>query len=443
MIDYSRIKSISAERGVLDIVIEKDYVLDWALWGISNDNFLKNNIIFKGGTALHKVYFPDWRFSEDLDFTSIQNIDLISLKESILNLCNEVTKKSGIGLNLKNIRPSGSLNENWSYEISIEYTGPRGQTRDNLPMILFHITYDEPILYEPQKKFISKPYEDVPADFVILTYPIEEILAEKLRTVLYQRCYPRDVYDLWRLLNEVMFYIDLERLIPAYEKKCHHRGITLAGLPFNINERIQRLKKHWEKGLQRQIPNPPKFDVVCQELMEKLNLLFSKYKILVKGGTRMIESVYVLRYKKGDMEIEVQGDKAFVEEKFKELLKLEIKSTLEQGLSDEKKEIKYDKEISLVEFLNQKNPKSHGDKILIFGYYLERIKGYEAFNIDDIEKCYQDARIPKTKNFSLYITRLIRQGYLMDSDQKKDNKKAWLLTKNGREYVEKYGENVG
>ena len=75
----------------------------------------------------------------------------------------------------------------------------------------------------------------------------------------------------------------------------------------------------------------------------------------------------------------------------------------------------------------------------MFGYYLERIKGYESFNIDDIEKCYQDVRMPKTKNFSPYITQLIREGKIMDSEAKKDNKKAWLLTKDGMEYVENYG----
>ena len=35
MLDYKSIKAISAQRGLIDIIIEKDYVLDWILWGIS------------------------------------------------------------------------------------------------------------------------------------------------------------------------------------------------------------------------------------------------------------------------------------------------------------------------------------------------------------------------------------------------------------------------
>lgn len=39
------------------------------LYGIYTAEF-GENLLFKGGTALSKLYFPEtWRFSEDLDFT--------------------------------------------------------------------------------------------------------------------------------------------------------------------------------------------------------------------------------------------------------------------------------------------------------------------------------------------------------------------------------------
>ncbi|HBY57294.1 MAG TPA: hypothetical protein DEG96_05475 [Candidatus Atribacteria bacterium] len=34
----------------------------------SKYNFLCENLVFRGGTALKKIYFPEFRFSEDLDF---------------------------------------------------------------------------------------------------------------------------------------------------------------------------------------------------------------------------------------------------------------------------------------------------------------------------------------------------------------------------------------
>lgn len=149
----------------------------------------------------------------------------------------------------------------------------------------------------------------------------------------------------------------------------------------------------------------------------------------------MLEAQYLMRYKKGDLEIEVQGDKAFVEEKFKELLEMQPKAATKEVQKIETS-VEPEKKVSLGEFLKSKNPKSHGDKILAFGYYLEKAKGYPSFNLDEIEACYMEARLPKTKNFSAYITPLIRSGHLMDAEEKKDNKKAWILTESGLKYVE-------
>ena len=53
--------------------IEKDYVLSWILIGIAKSK-MYDTLSFKGGTALKKFYFPDYRFSEDLDFTLLKNI---------------------------------------------------------------------------------------------------------------------------------------------------------------------------------------------------------------------------------------------------------------------------------------------------------------------------------------------------------------------------------
>lgn len=63
-----------------DRVVEKDYVITWLLLGIS-DSTLRNILAFKGGTALKKAYFEDYRFSEDLDFTVLSNLEVDRLLE--------------------------------------------------------------------------------------------------------------------------------------------------------------------------------------------------------------------------------------------------------------------------------------------------------------------------------------------------------------------------
>jgi len=48
---------------------EKDFRLHLMLDAMSKDEFLRENLLFKGGTCLLKAYLGYYRFSEDLDFT--------------------------------------------------------------------------------------------------------------------------------------------------------------------------------------------------------------------------------------------------------------------------------------------------------------------------------------------------------------------------------------
>lgn len=56
-----------------DQQIEKDYILSWILQGIAHHKQLSRSLAFKGGTVLKKVYFAKYRFSEDHDFTLLNN----------------------------------------------------------------------------------------------------------------------------------------------------------------------------------------------------------------------------------------------------------------------------------------------------------------------------------------------------------------------------------
>jgi len=52
------------------VAAEKDYFLAMAL-KILEESPLFSTLVFKGGTAIHHCYLPQSRFSEDLDFTSL------------------------------------------------------------------------------------------------------------------------------------------------------------------------------------------------------------------------------------------------------------------------------------------------------------------------------------------------------------------------------------
>ena len=62
-------------RRIREDVLERDYCLAWFLAVLSQSD-LKTVLGFKGGTALKRCYFGDYRFSEDLDFTLLEALPL-------------------------------------------------------------------------------------------------------------------------------------------------------------------------------------------------------------------------------------------------------------------------------------------------------------------------------------------------------------------------------
>ncbi len=47
-------------------VVELDYGLGGALWGLGRTESLRERLLFEGGKCLRKCYIPDYHFSEDL-----------------------------------------------------------------------------------------------------------------------------------------------------------------------------------------------------------------------------------------------------------------------------------------------------------------------------------------------------------------------------------------
>ena len=53
-------------------MVEQDLIICRALISIFSDHFLRNNLAFRGGTALHKLFLsPQLRYSDDIDLVQI------------------------------------------------------------------------------------------------------------------------------------------------------------------------------------------------------------------------------------------------------------------------------------------------------------------------------------------------------------------------------------
>ena len=109
MIRDAEVRRIARVAGVEPRIVELDYALGWALRGIAAHEYLSDRLLFKGGTCLRKCYFPDYRFSEDLDFTATERFDWKDLEKatwqaSSRRVLTRSSTRSGIGSsNMSNV----------------------------------------------------------------------------------------------------------------------------------------------------------------------------------------------------------------------------------------------------------------------------------------------------------------------------------------------------
>ena len=257
MITQDRLRTLARELGVRQGYAEKNYVNSWILWGLFTSDY-GEQLLFKGGTALSKLYFPhSWRYSEDLDF-GVRGAYQGS-KAALRSVLETVTDRSGIEFEIREHHESQQAQYPTHYvDISIQYRAVL--THPNTTSI--DIMVDEHVAFDPVH--ISHSYEDVP-DCSVHAYSVEEIFAEKLRAI-YQRGAARDYYDLYQLLETESVNIDFTAVQPAFAAKCEHDGLSVdltGGLPEPQRETISH---QWETTLQDLTSDPPAFDTVWSRL---------------------------------------------------------------------------------------------------------------------------------------------------------------------------------
>ncbi len=258
MIKPGEIQKKARAVGVRDQQIEKDYILSWILEGIAMHKELSKMIAFKGGTVLKKVYFEDYRFSEDLDFTLLN--DEIS-NQQIFDYFNEVFEYVREEANIPLEIIDDNEHEDGGINFYISYIGPLGGMGTN-KRVKVDISRSEQLQFEPILQNVFLTYSDQ-EKHKLLCYTLEEILVEKLRSLM-QRMQARDFYDIWYLLEvhglEIDFYVN------EFIAKCESKKVNPKDFFVKLEQRLPQYKARWQKSMKEQIQNLPKFDKVEREI---------------------------------------------------------------------------------------------------------------------------------------------------------------------------------
>lgn len=247
-------------------VVEKDYVLGWVLWGIGTDPQLSSTWVFKGGTCLKKCYIETYRFSEDLDFTLLEDASMerSEVLSAVTRLLDRVNQESGIDFTVGeptfHVRPSGR-----SAEMRVYYRGPR-----NAPgpaRIKFDLTKDEVVVCPPVLRPINHDYPDaLPVPGQVRCYSFEEVFAEKLRA-MGERARPRDLYDIVNLFRRRDFRQHGGLVLDVLRQKCETKGVPVPS-PEDIRSSpmFEELEREWGNMLAHQLRALPEFDHFWAEM---------------------------------------------------------------------------------------------------------------------------------------------------------------------------------
>lgn len=181
-------------------MVEQDLIICRALVNIFSDDFLRENLAFRGGTALHKLYLqPQPRYSEDIDLVQINpgpiKPILFRLGEVLSWMPDRVTKPK-------------RFNNTMLFRLQSEFP-PVEQIRLKVEINCyehFNVLGLKSLPFEMENRWFSGKCN-------LTTYELEELLGTKLRA-LYQRKKGRDLFDLQIALDHAK--VDVEKILQCY-----------------------------------------------------------------------------------------------------------------------------------------------------------------------------------------------------------------------------------
>lgn len=259
----------------LDIV-EKDYAISYLLRAIAETPGLGERVVLKGGTALKKMYYQDYRFSEDLDYSTVSLGPLPdiaqSMQEAVRRMAEQLDERGPFEvrhetLTLKQPHPGQQA----AYLVRVRYPGQR----EALCRLKVEITVDEPVLLPVEKRPILHDFNEEFSGSLGV-YALAEIVAEKLRALLQSQehltergwgasrvC--RDYFDLWSVLGR-------EKRLNGWSpdlvtRKCEIRKVSFESPEaFLVEELLAVARREWNQQLLPFVPGGPPVEQVLKEV---------------------------------------------------------------------------------------------------------------------------------------------------------------------------------
>ncbi len=260
MLPVAKLRSMALENGVTPATIFKDYLMTWLLAGLSESPLFKM-MWFAGGTALKKVYYRNFRFSEDVDLFTPGPCVSDRMTRAMAEVTDWVYEELGVRLSLEGPRRTHHRHR-YEYRLTDDYFYGRGMIPDRHPLMLDIACFDPEYLEQPREKALMIEYDDVNkarTSVKLLVPSIIDILIQKMFAVQ-DRKEPRDLYDIGAIFENENLPFD--RVIETYSQRFH--PISREGFLREIKSPM--LEKTWDIRLSHQVAELPPFNKVIESL---------------------------------------------------------------------------------------------------------------------------------------------------------------------------------
>jgi predicted nucleotidyltransferase component of viral defense system len=243
MIRDVEIRDRARRLGVDIELIRKDYVLNHVLAAVAES---AGDIVFRGGTALARVYWPDFRISEDLDF--LVEGTLAQATEVVEQAARVAAERTGVDLTVEPTRPDSDMvraSVGWGeVQLAVDLNRAEGPA---LPV---------------ERRELDLPYSDLDSPVrEISVVALEEILANKWY-MLDGRKEPRDLYDLWSGI--CVREVSLESVAEGFKAKYRAKPSL-----WRI-DRARKLDVAWDERLAHQVNDLPPFREVFGQVYARV-----------------------------------------------------------------------------------------------------------------------------------------------------------------------------
>jgi predicted nucleotidyltransferase component of viral defense system len=239
--------------------IERDYVLAHvcAEIGIRGDA----RIVFKGGTLLRLCYFEHYRYSADLDFSTVEGLSKDSAIQSIAEAAESCRERLEMPMLEVSQEPGEAA---W-----VNYVGPLRSKPRKLKLDVS----DSEFVESRARVHLQRRWPDLLDEAMIDCYTLDEVSAEKVRCIA-ERLQCRDFYDMHELLQGE--HVDSLEAWELYLRKSQNdRNLGKRRTPPSewltvFERRMGDYERLWKGEMNDYVAGAPSFEDVRRVTRRKL-----------------------------------------------------------------------------------------------------------------------------------------------------------------------------